>query len=262
MTAQIIGLHQWFDSPPGRYLLEWEQARYDEAVVDAFGYHGLQLGMPLLDGLQANRMPHRWRAVAYPELLGVGAAPELLADPVALPFPESSIDLLLLPHTLELSEDPHAALREAARVLVPEGRLVISGLNPVSLWALRQGRARMCQRFGHGRLFLPDVGEVIGHWRLRDWLRLLGLELESLEFGCYRPAVRSEGWLNRFAWMDPVGTRCWPIFGAAYFAVAVKRVAGMRLLEPAWRTGAQRARTQVPVANRSAAPFQSTGKTE
>jgi len=121
----------------------------------------------------------------------------------------------------------------------------------------------MCQRFGHGRLFLPDGGEVIGHWRLRDWLRLLGLELESLDFGCYRPAVRSEGWLNRFAWMDPVGAHCWPIFGAAYFAVAVKRVAGMRLLEPAWRKGAQRARSQVPVANRAVQrKFQPTGKTE
>lgn len=245
-------MHQWFDSPPGSYLLEWEQARYDEAVVDAFGYHGLQLGMPRLDGLRANRMPHRWRALAHPELLGAGPAPELLADPVALPFPESSIDLLLLPHTLELSHDPHGTLREAARVLVPEGKLVISGLNPVSLWAWRQARARWYRRVGWGSLYLPDGGEVIGHWRLRDWLRLLDFEVESLEFGCYRPAVRSARWLDRFAWMDAVGARAWPIFGAAYFVVAVKRVPGMRLLEPAWRTGAKHAGAQVPVANRSA----------
>ena len=245
-------MHQWFDSPPGRYLLEWEQARYDEAVVDAFGYHGLQVGMPLLDGLRANRMPHRWSAIAHPDLLGAGPAPQLLADPIALPFPESCIDLLLLPHTLELSDDPHAALREAARVLVPEGRVVISGLNPVSLWAMRQARARLYRRLGHGKLYLPDGGEVIGHWRLRDWLRLLGFEVESLQFGCYRPAVRSERWLNRFGWMDPVGARAWPIFGAAYFVVAVKRVHGMRLLEPAWRTSPQRAGAQVPVANRNA----------
>lgn len=248
-------MQQWFDSPPGSYLLEWEQARYDEAVVDAFGYHGLQLGMPLLDGLRANRMPHRWYAPGHPELLGAGPqAPQLLADPVALPFPENSIDLLLLPHTLEQSHDPHAALREAARVLVPEGRLVISGFNPVSLWAWRQARARWYQRLGHGSLYLPDAGEAIGHWRLRDWLRLLSFEVESLELGCYRPAVRSARWLRRFAWMDPVGARAWPIFGAAYFVVAVKRVHGMRLLEPAWRTSAKRAGVSLPVANRRTAP--------
>lgn len=251
MSTQIIGTHQWFETPPGQYLLEWEQARFDEAVANAFGYHGLQLGMPLLDGLKANRMPHRWRALAHPEVLGTGAPPELLADPVALPFPESSIDLLLLPHTLEHTPDPHAAVREAARVLVPEGRLVISGFNPVSLWALRQSRARLYQRLGRGNLYLPDAGEAIGHWRLRDWLRLLGFEVESLQLGCYRPAVRSQAWLSRFSWMDPVGERCWPIFGAAYFVVAVKHVAGARLMDPGFRTARAAARAPVSVANRS-----------
>ena len=63
MSNQIIGLHHWFDSPPGRYLLAWEQERFDEAVVDIFGFHGLQLGIPMLDGLRANRMPHHWLAL-------------------------------------------------------------------------------------------------------------------------------------------------------------------------------------------------------
>ncbi len=100
----------------------------------------------------------------------------------------------------------------------------------------------------HGSLYLPDSGEAIGHWRLRDWLRLLSLDVQSLELGCYRPAVRSAHWLRRFAWMDPVGARAWPIFGAAYFVVAVKRVHGMRLMEPAWRTHRQRATASIPVA--------------
>lgn len=251
-------MHQWFDSPPGRYLLAWEQARCDEAVADAFGYHALQLGMPLLDGLRANRMPHRWRSVDHASLVDTAhaagrGAPDLLADPAALPFPERSLDVLLLPHTLEFSPNPHAVLREAARVLVPEGRLLITGLNPVSLWTLRQARARLYRRFGAGRLYLPDAGASIGHWRLRDWLGLLDFELESLEFGCYRPAVRSERWLERYAWMDALGQRCWPIFGAAYFAVAVKRVHGMRLMEPAWRHAAPHAGAQIPLAQRNAA---------
>ena len=42
----------------------------------------------------------------------------------------ASLDLVVLPHTLELSVDPHMALREVERVLVPEGRVVIAGLNP------------------------------------------------------------------------------------------------------------------------------------
>jgi SAM-dependent methyltransferase len=268
MSDQIIGLHHWFDSPPGRYLLAWEQARFDEAVADIFGYHSLQLGMPLLDGLRANRMPHQWLGLGQEAVHGSIACVEngagddalqrrpvnLLAEPVALPFAAASLDLLVLPHTLELSIDPHAALREVERVLVPEGRVVISGLNPTSLWGLRQWRARMVQRVsgGKGTLYLPDVGEFIGYRRLRDWLRLLSFEVESARFGCYRPAVRSTQWLERFGFMDPWGERWWPILGAAYFLVAVKRVHGMRLLEPAWRSGRQRAAATVPVANRVA----------
>ncbi|WP_265286153.1 class I SAM-dependent methyltransferase [Verminephrobacter eiseniae] len=264
MSAPIIGLHHWFDSPPGRYLLAWEQACFDEAVVDIFGYHSLQLGVPLLDGLRANRMPYRWLALGQEVAGGASAAAQtqaegaaapqrqqaaLLAEPVALPFAAASLDLIVLPHTLELSIDPHAALREVERVLVPEGRVVISGMNPTSLWGLRQRRARWYRHLGHGTPYLPEVGELIGYWRLRDWLRLLGFEVESTRFGCYRPAVRSAQWLERFGWMDALGEKWWPILGAAYFLVAVKRVHGMRLLNPAWRSSRQRAATTVPLAN-------------
>jgi hypothetical protein len=83
----------------------------------------------------------------------------------------------------------------------------------------------------HGRsLFLPRVGEFIGYRRLRDWLRLLGFEVEAGRFGCWRPPIASEVWLQRWRWMDRVGEQWWPVLGAVYFVVAVKRVRGMRLV--------------------------------
>lgn len=257
MSEQIIGMHAWFQTAPGRYLLAWERQRLADTVADVFGYHALQLGMPEIDALQANRMPHRWFAAdelsepalaAHPALLQQAS---LVSDFTALPFPANSLDLVVLPHTLELSADPHATLREVERVLVPEGRAVLTGLNPASLWGLRQRRARLYRRLGFGELFLPDVGEFIGYWRLRDWLRLLSFEVEAGDFGCYRPAVRSDKWSRRFAWMDGVGSRWWPIFGAVYFVVAVKRVHGMRLLEPNWKRSKALATAPVPLANRT-----------
>ena len=254
MQSEIIGLTDWLNTPPGGYLLAWERAHFDLAVSDIFGYHALQLGFPELDALQANRMPHKWLALSSTELQTLSlpsrdirehrTEPESISSPraalytdsAALPFPESSLDLVALPHTLELGSDPHSALREVARVLVPEGRVVISGFNPASLWGMRQRRDHLYQRFGHKGLFLPDAGEYIGYWRLRDWLRLLDFEVESAQFGCYRPALNSQKWLNRFDWMDHAGKRWWPIFGAVYFLVAVKHVRGMRLLEPAWKS--------------------------
>ena len=257
MSGRIIGLHDWFQTPPGRYLLAWEQAQLDATVADMFGYHALQLGLPELNALGTNRMPHRWMANAsVSQLAPLDALPcstlhgqraALVTDFAALPFPASSLDLIVLPHTLELHGEPHAALREVERVLVPEGRVVIIGFNPASLWGLRQRRARLYQTMGFGELFMPDAGDFIGYRRMRDWLRLLSFEVEVGRFGCYRSAVRGEKWLNRLSWMDKAGARWWPIFGAVYFLVGVKRVRGMRLLSPGWKNVPSRAGAPVTV---------------
>ena len=280
-------MQSWLDTPAGQYLLAWERAQFDQVVADIFGYHALQLGLAPLGALQANRMPHRWLAVptagntldsrcipsmetaqnAHTRAEQTPSHVDFVTDFAALPFFENSLDLLVLPHSLELSPDPHATLREAQRVLVPEGKLVICGFNPLSLWGMKQGRGHVYRRLRHmskseahpdaaessglGGLFLPEAGEFIGYRRLKDWLRLLNFELESGKFGCYRPAVQSEKWLQRFAWMDKAGERYWPILGAVYFVVAVKRVHGMRLLSPHWKGSRIKVGAPVSVANKA-----------
>lgn len=218
--APSIDLAAWLQTPPGRHLLAWEQTQVDAAVADLFGFHALQLGLPELDGLQANRMSHRW-------LAGHDAACDLQCDFDALPFETASLDLVLLPHALELACDAHALLREVERVLRPEGRLIIFGLNPASFWALRQNLGRL--RRG-GEPYLPSEGDFIGYWRLRDWLKLLSFDVEAAHFGIYRPPLRTEAWLQRWRWIDGVGSRWWPVLGAVYFIQAVKRVQGMRMI--------------------------------
>jgi SAM-dependent methyltransferase len=248
MTDNIINLQdwqQWLQTPAGQCLHAWEQAVFDHAVADAFGYHALQLGMPMIAGLRHNRIAHQFLAHDSPAQ-GV----QLFTDFAALPFESNSLDLVLLPHTLELSNDPHATLREVERVLVPEGRVVITGFNPSSLWGLAQRRAHVYQRLGFGQLYLPRSGEFLAYRRLRDWLRLLSFEVQSAEFGAYRPAVSSPAWFERMAFMDSMGGRWWPIFGALYGVTAVKRVRGMRLMESAWKTRPALARAPVPVARR------------
>lgn len=222
-------------------MLDWEQRHLDEAVADIFGFHALQLGLPELEALRGNRMPHRWLAVDMPQRSS-GTAPSarpgergvtLNCDFDALPFDSQSLDLVVLPHALELARDPHLTLREVERVLMPEGRVVIIGFNPTSLWGMRQqtGHARRRLGLGLGKsMFLPREGEVISYRRLRDWLRLLSFEVETGRFGCYRPPMHSDQWLSRFAWMESAGERWWPVFGAVYALTAVKRVRGMRLV--------------------------------
>jgi SAM-dependent methyltransferase len=235
-----------------RTLLAWEQLRADALLADVFGYHALQVGGPALDSLRANRMPHRWTAKTEFESDGLpinlaGCIHEgLWMDSRAWPWPAESLDLVVMPHTLEQSADPHACLREVERVLIPEGQLFITGINPWSLWGWRQRRFVRQQRAAKPQC---HEGQLISCSRLKDWLGLLGFEVQVIQFSGRVPAVQSERWRTRWAWLDRLGQRWWPNLGGAYLVVATKRVPGGRLLTSRpWRKVRSAASSTVPVA--------------
>jgi SAM-dependent methyltransferase len=229
-------LADWFETPKGAYVLGWERKQFDAAVEDVFGFNAVQIGLPGLDFLRESRIPLKVRA-------GLEPGCSLRSDPVQLPVASQSIDLLALPHVLEFCARPHAILREAERVLMPEGSVVISGFNPLSLW----GAARA---LGWERRRYPGCGRFIGLLRLKDWLALLGFELNGGRFGCYAPPFSQGRWLERFTFMEKAGERWWPICGSVYVVRAVKRVAGMRLVTPNWRTKPAPKKALAPVTQR------------
>ncbi|MBX3681611.1 MAG: methyltransferase domain-containing protein [Thauera sp.] len=231
----ILRLEEWLQTPQGRYLLDWEQDGLDRLVADIFGYHAVQLGLSGFDLLRANRMPRR-----------IDCGPQgrdLRCSEYELPFATGSLDLVLLPHVLEFSAHPHRVLREVERVLVPEGSVVISGFNPLSLWGLRRLIARRDAE-------APWSGHYRSAMRIRDWLNLLGFEIQESRFGCYAPPLRTPQWLERWGCLDRAGSRWWPVLGAGYLLHGVKRVQGMRLITPHWRGRKAAAKRLSPVAQR------------
>jgi len=230
-AATNTELTDWWQSPPGQYVLAWEQARVDAMVADIFGYYAWQFGMTALDGLRENRITFK----GYLDAAAPPAAARqrwhgcVAALPEALPFEANSVDLLVLPHVLETSAEPHQVLREAERVLVPEGRVVITGFNPWSLWGARELLP------GVGPWLPPPLGRQVSVARLKDWFKLLALEIDWGRFGCYAPPCQTEKWLKRWQFMEKAGERWWAVAGAVYVVSAVKRVAGIRLVGPAWK---------------------------
>jgi SAM-dependent methyltransferase len=214
-------LAQWLETPLGRYLLDREREYLDRVVVDIFGYHALQFGLPDIDLLRTSRIPSRWRVAA--------AGPvDLRADYLDLPIAANSVDLVVLPHVLEFSHDPHQILREVVRVLVPEGQVIILGFNPWSLMGFKRF-------FPKVRRQVPWSGHFINLPRLKDWLSLLSFDVVGGRMGAYVPPFSQDQWLKRFGFMDAAGDRWWPFAGGVYFLHAVKRVRGMRLIMPRWR---------------------------
>jgi SAM-dependent methyltransferase len=230
-------LSGWLSTPQGAYVLDWELAQFDSAVDDVFGFRAVQVGLPEVDFLRQNRIPYRLSVALEP-----GAA--VAADPLQLPLASQSVDLVVLPHVLEGHHNPHDVLREAERVLRAEGQIVISGFNTTSLWRVRQA-------FTRHRNGAPWDAKFIGLLRLREWLRVLGFELNGGKFGCYAPPFENKLWLDRFAFMEKAGARWWPVTGGIYVVRAVKRVHGMRMITPAWRQERARRRALAPVSNRS-----------
>jgi len=215
-------LSAWFDTPQGRYVLAREQAYFDRTVSDIFGFNALQAGLPGLDFLSASRMPLRIRGADT-------AVVDVLMCCSELPFASDSMDLVVLPHVLEFAEYPHQILREVERVLRPEGSLIISAFNPLSLWGLR--RVLGCKQD------YPWRGRFITLLRLKDWLALLGFEVAGGRFAVYAPPLHSDKWLERYSFLEKAGDRWWPVTGGVYFLHAVKRVPGMRLIKPKWNKG-------------------------
>ena len=238
-------LQDWFETPLGHYVLEKERAYLDDVTPDIFGFHAVQLGLPGYDLLRENRITHRMRVANLGD-------PDVFAKGHELPFATQSIDLVLLPHVLEFADEPHAILREVDRVMMPEGRLIIVGFNPWSLWGLRSA-------LGFSRNRTPWNGHFVSLPRVKDWLALLGFEPSAGRLIAYAPPFDQEKWRKRFAFMEPAGDRWWAVGGAVYLLQAIKRVRGMRIITPTWQERDAREKALVATAKRESHDPAKTG---
>lgn len=238
--------NNWLSTTLGQYLLSREQELYDKKVGDIFGFNAVQLGLLQMDTLKLSRIPH---------LMHVGnCAGDVLCESDYLPFAESCIDLVCLPHVLEFSENPHQTLREAERVLVPEGHLILTGFNPISAWGLKYALTQQDH--------YPWNGQFFSLSRIKDWLALLGLEFISGEMHCYEPPINNQKWLNRFNFMDKLGDQWWPMMGGVYLIVAKKRVVNMTLLKPNWKKNSLKSRLAVNPSQKTKPHQQQIAKKE
>ncbi|MCC6915892.1 MAG: methyltransferase domain-containing protein [Nitrosomonas sp.] len=219
-SALQQSMQQWFKTALGQYLLEQEQRYFDRVVADVFGYNATQIGFAGIDFLRNNRMPFKFA-------LGAQEGASVYALPQFLPVRTSSVDLVLLPHTLEFNTNPRQILREVHRVLIHEGKVIISGFNPFSLWGIHR-------RMMKSKTDFPWCGRFIDLSRMQDWLELLNFETVAGQFGCYVPPCTGEKWLSRLHFMEAAGDRWWPIAGGVYFLQAIKHECGLRIIKPCW----------------------------
>lgn len=212
-----------------------------QQLPECFGYYGLALG-PLARTLSLDASPVRyWYSLgsslpSEPDATnqqrgtikgGLDSEKrfdppkdfDVLADYDALPIASDSVDVILLPHLLEFIKEPHSLLREIERVIIPDGHLILSGINPVSWYGCRYLGAKMSRKKRQER-------RLVGLARLKDWLLLLGFQIDI--YGGLQPGVEPE---EQKIW-QPMTSH----FNSHYFIIAKKCVSTMTPIRPSWHS--------------------------
>lgn len=214
---------KWLQTPLGAALLQQEARVVEEALDGVFGEQCLQLG---LWGEKRSflRFTRTQRCALLAE--SVDGGPNAVGLLHQLPIASDSIDAVLLPHTLDYSDRPHAILREIDRVLRKDGRIIVLGFKPGGLWGLR--------RLIPGAGLPPGADNLISERRLRDWLQLLDMRIVTTSRYFFRwplPGNKARGsgkWERR-------GQAWWPELSACYMLSAQKRVSTLTPVRPVWR---------------------------
>lgn len=229
-------LEQWLSGPLGTALLAEEQAQIDDALRDLYGFHLMQLAVGAKKDLtRASTINHRFALSSCVGVVGndLGEQGESLvrayADIEKIPLESESIDVALLHHVLEFTENPHQLLRETARVIIPRGYVVIVGFNPFGWFGLFKHAALLATRKIQWRRHSLRLG------RITDWLRLLDFEPVAITHGYYRWPIDHQGFVAKTGWFEKFFKKIKFPIGGFYLVLARKDVVTMTPIKPAWK---------------------------
>lgn len=233
--AHPLAFDRWLNSEPGQALYLAEQEMIKAWLPGQVGQRAVALycgqDLKLLNGA-----PLLWQTCLVPD--GVeGEGVRMRAD--QLPLAKNSVDLLLIHHLLEFSDDPHRVLREAARSVKPGGKIAVLGFQPISPMGLARWFFWRNTPAWSSRYFSPN--------RVTDWLQVLGFEVDGLSCDFYTMPF-SESARRKFTGLAWLWQRCLPRHGASYMLVARKRAGQVTPLTRRSREPMRPAVIPVPVA--------------
>ncbi|MCU7800052.1 MAG: class I SAM-dependent methyltransferase [gamma proteobacterium symbiont of Lucinoma myriamae] len=244
----------WYSSDLGQALLSSEKYHLNKQLDQIFGYNLLQFGC--LDEFELSTKSRtlyqymlespgnvKQKAQVYQKK----SCTHVITGFDNLAIKNQSVDVVILPHTLEFERNPHQILREVERILVAEGKAVFLGFNPFSLWGLWHKYWELKSRTFSNKtnkkindssdnlVPLPSCGHLISQKRLRDWLKLLGFDIEHISEYFYRPPVSSSVLLTQFEFMEYAGQFSKLLPAGGYLLVATKRVSTLTPIRQGWK---------------------------
>lgn len=218
--------HWLIKQPLGHCLLEAEQKSLSQILNQHRGHHAVLVGVPHQQNLlMSTKIPSR--SLISP-LVNTerNHFNDIESDFLNLPLLTGSIDLLVLPHTLELVDNPHQLLAEACRVIKPEGCIAICGFNPYSAWGVRKIFTK--------HKYAPWSGNFIHTHKIKQWLQLADFEMEKQAATLFRPPMRHPIFYQKLHFLETIGQ--WiPLLGGVYVLLARAKVIPLTPIRLKWK---------------------------
>ncbi len=230
----------WLTQFLGQSVLLAEKKVLLDCLTTFFGKQGLLIGVPHQhELLKASVTAHQ---VVLTSLISKTRHIKTIeSEFTELPIASGSVDLVLLPHTLEYLPNPRQLLAEACRIVKPEGHLIILGFNPFSMWGLK--------RIFSKKKEVPWSSRFIKAGNIKKWLGLADFELVKHNTLLFRPPLTHHGIYRKLRFLEWVGKKCyWPL-GGVYLLIAKAKVVPLTPIRLSWQQPLNHIRVTMPGAS-------------
>lgn len=229
----------WIKTRPGKQLISAVEQQLQSLLPTVFGFYLLQIACedytawlkssPILEKIVLINEPLR----SHPD----GTITKICSNWHRLPFPDNSIDAIYLPFALSHLAEPQAFLNEIWRILLPSGTLILHGLNPFSVWGIKNS-------FSSENM--PWQGYAHRPQQVKQWLQGAQFAIESLHYFRYDPDYAQKIRGDRLPSLEKLGPHCYHRFSDFYQFMASKQLTPISLIKPRWHLRLSKAALLTP----------------
>jgi len=221
--------NQWLSQQfLGKSILDAESQQFQKLLQRHLGKHVILLGVPHQYDLLHTTSNIPCQSLVTPLICHEKKSGLIEGDFREVPIQTGSIDLVMLPHTLEFVDNPRQLLAEACRIIKPEGLIVISGFNPVSTWGLRK-------LFTRNKKHMPWGANFIHAQKIKSWLKLAEFAMEKHEGVLFAPPVNHPSIYKKMNFLEKIGNKYFPMLGGVYILVARAKVIPLTPIRLKWK---------------------------
>ena len=232
--------NRWLSHFLGGELLLAENKLLLNLTEHCYGKHTVLVGVPKQNSLlEKGQIPDR--ILVTPFVLHDKNIRYVEGDWNELPISTGSVDLVVLPHSLEYVDNPRQVLAEACRIVKPEGSIVIFGFNPHSLWGLQGSWNKINSRDAYS-----GKGNFLSTSTVKQWLALADFELLKQRSLLFRPPIDQPKIFQKLKFMEWIGDKCILPFGGVYALMAKAKVIPLTPIRLNWKQQLAGAKLTIP----------------